>query len=212
MEEFDNAVKRSLSFLDNEYVSAAVALFLILYAGLAAPKLPEWVARLFDNMLFKLVVFFMIVYVSRKNATIAIIAAVAVMVSLMTLNKLKWNQEMMTVVNGGSVPVCEGGNCSVESDESLPSVVTLEDSSSGPVAKHTYEELPHVEEVRDAGVGSAPQEVVQQVLDAKAEQEDALGRKLSHDELKALCQAHVDSEDVSGVEGYGGGESYSRPL
>jgi hypothetical protein len=100
-ESFDNAVKNSLSFLDNEYVSAALALFLILYASLAAPKLPESVARLFDNYIVKFIIFFLIVYIAKKNATIAIIAAIGVMVSIMTLNTYKFNREAMAVIAMG---------------------------------------------------------------------------------------------------------------
>jgi len=99
MSAFDETVKKYTSFLDNEYVSAGLSIFLIIYAGMAAPKLPGYVARLFDYTLVKLLMFFLIVYISRKNATVAIIAAIAVMVSIMTLNRLKFT-EMMEVVKG----------------------------------------------------------------------------------------------------------------
>lgn len=98
MSAFDETVKKYTSFLDNEYVSAGLSIFLIIYAGMAAPKLPEYVARLFDYTLVKLLMFFLIVYISRKNATVAIIAAIAVMVSIMTLNRLKFGKELMEVV------------------------------------------------------------------------------------------------------------------
>jgi hypothetical protein len=101
-DQFDNAFKNYLGFLDNEYVSGALSLFLILYAGLAAPRLPGRVAALFDNTFFKLLIFFLIVYVSRRNPTVALIAAIAVMVSLLTLQRFKIGQEMMEVV--GSQP------------------------------------------------------------------------------------------------------------
>lgn len=97
-EGFDNTVKNSLSFLDNEFVTAGLYLFLILYAGLAAPQLPSYIAKLFDYTLFKTLIFFLIIYVSKKNPSVAIIAAIAVMVSLMTLNRLKFGQEMMSLV------------------------------------------------------------------------------------------------------------------
>lgn len=98
MESFDNAVKKTLSFIDfnNDYVKSGIALFLVLYSGIAAPRLPESIAKLFDYTLVKLLIFFMIVYVARQDPTIAIIASVAVLVSLMTLSTYKFNQEMMT--------------------------------------------------------------------------------------------------------------------
>lgn len=98
--QFDNQVNSVLSIIDNnEYVSAALNLFLILYAGLAAPTLPAWAARLFDNALFKLLILFLIAYTARKNPTVALIAAIGVMVSINTLNKLKVDEMIMKAAN-----------------------------------------------------------------------------------------------------------------
>jgi len=99
MDQFDRTVSGALSFVDNNpYLSSALSLFLILYAGLAAPQLPESVARLFDNPLFKLVIFFLIAYSARKNPTVAIIAAVGLMVSLYTLQRFKVNRQLFSMV------------------------------------------------------------------------------------------------------------------
>jgi len=98
MDIFNRTLNQALSFLDNEYVSAGVALFLVLYAGMAAPSLPENIARLFENTLFKLLVFFLIAYTSRRNPTVAIIAAVGLMVSLQTLNRYEAERKMMAMI------------------------------------------------------------------------------------------------------------------
>jgi len=96
---FDNTVKGWLSFVDNnEYVTAALTIFLIVYASYAAPKLPPYILKLFDNPLFKLLIFFLIVYTAKKNPTVAIVAAVGLMVTLHALNKLKLDQMMMSLV------------------------------------------------------------------------------------------------------------------
>lgn len=95
---FDSTVKRYLSFLDNDYIRTGLSLFLLLYASLAAPQLPSYIAKLFDYTIFKLFIFFLIIYVSKHDPTIAIIAAIAVMVSMLTLSRYRFNQEMMTVL------------------------------------------------------------------------------------------------------------------
>ena len=96
---FDNTVKGWLSFIDNnEYVTAALTIFLIVYASYAAPKLPPYILKMFDNPLFKLLIFFLIVYTANKNPTVAIIAAVAFMVTIHALNKLKLDQMMMALM------------------------------------------------------------------------------------------------------------------
>ena len=77
LESFDNTVKHYLAFLDNEYVNAGLFVFLILYASVAAPKLPEYVAKLFDNTAFRLLIFFLIAYISQKSPSVAVVAAIA---------------------------------------------------------------------------------------------------------------------------------------
>jgi hypothetical protein len=97
------------SVLDNPYVSGALTVFLVVYASMAAPTLPEYIAKIFDYTLVKFVMFFMIAYVAKRNATVALVASVALMVTLITLNNLKFGKEMMGVVgseqqNGCSCP------------------------------------------------------------------------------------------------------------
>lgn len=98
--EISNGVKGALSILDNEYISTALSLFLVLYAGMAAPKLPRNIAKLFENTMFRIVVFFLIAYVARKNASVAAIAAVGLMVSLQTLNRYNVNDMLKSLLNG----------------------------------------------------------------------------------------------------------------
>ena len=83
---------------ENKYVTPALVLFLILYAALIAPNLSEKTARLFDNSLFNLLVFFLIAYSARINPTVAVIAAIGVMVSLITLNNYKVNKKLTTAI------------------------------------------------------------------------------------------------------------------
>ncbi|QKF93861.1 hypothetical protein QKU48_gp0403 [Fadolivirus algeromassiliense] len=99
VKSFDNAARGLLSYIDNnEYVTAMLTIFLIVYASYAAPKLPPYILKLFDNPLFKLLIFFLIVYTARKNPTVSIVAAVALMVTIHALNKFKVDQLMAQLV------------------------------------------------------------------------------------------------------------------
>ena len=81
------SVNKMLDFVNNNKIlSSVLGLFLILYAAMAAPKLPKSVAKLFDNTLFKLGFMFMIGYLATKDPSTAIISAVALMVTLQTLS------------------------------------------------------------------------------------------------------------------------------
>jgi hypothetical protein len=112
-DSFDRYVSPKISFLNNEYVNAFLMVILIAYASLAAPRLPENIVRVFDHPLAKLVVFFLIVYLAKYNAGVAIVAAVAVLVTLMTLNKYNVQREMMGNVSTmeSNLDKCNGWDC-----------------------------------------------------------------------------------------------------
>lgn len=218
MEAFDNTVRNYLSVLDNEYVSAGLALFLILYAGMAAPKLPAYIANLFDYTLFKLAVFFMIVYVSRRSPTVAIIAAVAVMVSIMTLNKLKFGQEMMAVVSGRRR--VKGCTCECDADDVDPEMhqeVRHEELPRSEMRTLHEESASNIEESPFHPAGEVPAELVQHeelvatVLSEKARQEEELGRVLSQEEMKRLCSLAIRNKQEE-VKGHDAGNHFASPL
>jgi hypothetical protein len=84
-----------LDFLDNPWVSGVLTLVIILYASLAAPKLPAGIAKLFGYNLFRLVLLFLIAYfATKKNAAVAIVLSVALIVSLQTLNRVSFEEQI----------------------------------------------------------------------------------------------------------------------
>lgn len=88
MSSFDDFVKKHTTFLENEYVAGALTLFLIVYASMAAPSLPSYISKLFTNSVFKVIMFFLIVYMYNKKASVALISALALMIALMILDKV----------------------------------------------------------------------------------------------------------------------------
>jgi hypothetical protein len=75
------------NFLENKNVTATVSLLLALYAGLAAPALPNVVISFFDTFLGKVLFIFLIAFVASKNVQVAIMLAVAFVVTLNVANK-----------------------------------------------------------------------------------------------------------------------------
>lgn len=71
----------------NKVASSTISMLLVLYAGLAAPKLPRSISKLFKSNTFKLIVLIFIAYTSSNNVSISIITAVCLVVSLQTLSK-----------------------------------------------------------------------------------------------------------------------------
>jgi hypothetical protein len=71
---------------------------LALYASLAAPNLPSSVTKIFKNPLFKLGIMFLIAYMATKDTSVAIITAVALLVTLQTLSAHETTQAVVKVV------------------------------------------------------------------------------------------------------------------
>jgi len=80
--------------LDNKYLSAIISIILIGYASMAAPKLPENIARLFENIYFKGMFLFLIAYNAKRDPTVSLIAAICIIVSLQTLHKYDIEKEV----------------------------------------------------------------------------------------------------------------------
>jgi len=76
-----------LSFMNNEYISAVLTIIVVLYGGLAAPKLPAKVVQLFNNKLFKVLVLALIAFVGRKSPSVSIVAALSIMVVMESVDR-----------------------------------------------------------------------------------------------------------------------------
>jgi len=87
LNQLESFVNKSLSFLDNPYAKNIIKMLLVLYAGLAAPRLPSFLASLFNNALFRIVILFLIAYLGLKDTTIALLSAVAFTLSIIFLKK-----------------------------------------------------------------------------------------------------------------------------
>ena len=93
----DNTLKKYL--LDQKYINTAVYLFLILYAGLAAPKLPSYISKLFNNAVFRVIILFLIAYLASKDVEAAILVSVGLVITLMTLNHHIVNDKITALLN-----------------------------------------------------------------------------------------------------------------
>ena len=96
-----NTLNNALDFLrTNKYASNASALFLIVYAGVAAPALPEGIAKLFDHAAVKvLVMTLVLVLLQKQNVTTAVLVAIGFVISLNTLSKYRMVSAANDVAN-----------------------------------------------------------------------------------------------------------------
>lgn len=93
MEEIENLVRPLENILnralDNIYLNTAIKVFIVLYAALAAPKLPGSIINLLDNTFTRIFISFMIVLIATKDPSIALLVSIAFIISLQTANKLR---------------------------------------------------------------------------------------------------------------------------
>ena len=63
--------------LENKYIYAVITIFVMLYAAQIGPKLPDYMVRLFENNLFKMLFLFLIVVRANKDPAFSVILAIA---------------------------------------------------------------------------------------------------------------------------------------
>ena len=69
-----------LKLLENKYIGTMVSLFLVLFGGLAAPEIPDFIKNILNNDLFRLVYVFLLTYIAENNIQIALVVAVVFLV------------------------------------------------------------------------------------------------------------------------------------
>ena len=81
--------KQVSNLLKNDYVSWGLKILLVLYAAMVAPQLNRQVSMIFDNIIVRLIIAVLIVFLSFYDVTLAILLAICFVVSIQTLNKHK---------------------------------------------------------------------------------------------------------------------------
>merc|ERR1712166_66509 len=87
--------------LANIYISTSIKLFLGLYAALAAPKLPKVLLELMNSVVVRVIWAAVIVVMATKDPSIAIITAIAFIVTLEAGNKMKLYDTSASISNPG---------------------------------------------------------------------------------------------------------------
>ena len=88
MEQYNLLINQNLGWIhENKYVLPVISLFLGMYAALARPKLPKFVAKLFENPIFRLVIISYIMYRGNKDPQLSLMIALAFLVTMHMLNK-----------------------------------------------------------------------------------------------------------------------------
>ena len=131
MNQFDNVINQTLGPLYNkesigsDIFTGLVYLLLILYASQIAPQLPTQVKTLFQNTYFKLLAFFLILYLSKYRPTIALLVAVAFVLSVNYANTGKLLEMMQGDLQVQSMQTTNQVTASANNPQTVDGKVTL---------------------------------------------------------------------------------------
>lgn len=81
----------------NKNISSIVGLFLVLYGGLAKPKLPRFIRNLFENPIFRVIILALIMYRGNKDPQLSIMLSVGFTMVMNKLNEEKIKEEFIPV-------------------------------------------------------------------------------------------------------------------
>lgn len=95
---------------ENGILFAVIMIFMVMYGPRLAPRLPETVRRLFDSGFFRGVIFFMILYISSKDARTALVITIVFMVGMNVLQTMEFKENFVerfsTIQYGPPVANC----------------------------------------------------------------------------------------------------------
>lgn len=147
--------------INNKVIHTIFVLFITLYGGLAAPKLPRKIANLFDNEIFKLIIIFGIAYTATKDTSIALMCTMGLLISLNTLTVHKINDKISKSLEAG-IQVAAPSTSSIQSNsvnvkENVKCII-VPNTPSSTVAPKASQSLPPPIPTPSAGSSSPKKE------------------------------------------------------
>ena len=99
-EQFNAFVNKQIGWLhSNKYVFSALLLFLASYVSLARPKLPDYITKLFENPVFRLVMLSYILYNGNKDPELSLMIAAVFLITMHMINKQRVENMKDTYLN-----------------------------------------------------------------------------------------------------------------
>jgi hypothetical protein len=121
-----------MQFFQNDTITGTVAkIFVVLYGGAIAPRFPQLLEPLANNLIFKVIFFMLLAYTANSDPSIAITTAVVFLVSMMFLEKKETENfvdfsaqglrerasEMYGMIMGGNQQQENFSNCAMRQEE-----------------------------------------------------------------------------------------------
>lgn len=104
----------------SKILMAVLGMFLVLYSAKAAPKLPNYLLKVFDNPIFKIVFMFLIAYIASKDPSVALMTAI---ILFLTIQVLSYFESSLSMKASPQVVVLPAAPVTAESAVVAPVVV-----------------------------------------------------------------------------------------
>jgi len=104
-----NSIFNPETLLQNGYFIALLSIFLAMYGPRLHPKLPNSLRNLFNNSLFKILIMFLVVYLSNRNLRLSLTIAIIFVVTMSMVNQAN-ALEMLAMENFYGKPLNECDN------------------------------------------------------------------------------------------------------
>jgi hypothetical protein len=75
--------------LSNKYIIAVLYIILFLYGSKFAPKIPDWIAIYLENLIVKIIIVFIIGFLTTKDLKVAIIVTICLNVIFLSISENK---------------------------------------------------------------------------------------------------------------------------
>ena len=174
--------------LDNKYIKTAIMVFLGLYAAFAAPQLPKSLVGLMDHTLVRVAFAFVIVFMATRDPSIALLMAVAFILTLQTANKFRLYNTSLSKSAQGEVswlPSVSGEAQSTESEQA---------------PEQTHEQVNEDENIAELSMPSANLNEVVETMEG-AETPDSVQNAASVESVTFTNNSQFDNAQNNNVPG-----------
>ena len=101
---------------ENQYSSTIVTVIILLYASLARPKLPNFMVKLFENPIFRVLFLSLIVYKGNRDPVFSIMIAIAFTVTMNLISQQRFFENFGSHDSEAGHSTEDGGHSTEDGD------------------------------------------------------------------------------------------------
>jgi hypothetical protein len=106
-------------YLNNDYVTAALTMFVVVYASQSQVKLPKWLVALFKNDIFRVIYLSLLLMIPfEKSPHVAVLVALVFVITMNFISQLETREQLEVLMPVGNSGDDSGYDSGDDFDES----------------------------------------------------------------------------------------------